>query len=44
MVLTHGVYRMSPTDHNGADKRSQVMVKIEGGKWRYVPETTSPAK
>ncbi|MBK4737780.1 ABC transporter substrate-binding protein [Noviherbaspirillum pedocola] len=44
LVLTHGVYKMSPTDHNGADKRSQVMVKIEGGKWRYVPETTSPSK
>lgn len=35
LVLTQGVYSMSPTDHNGADRRSQVMVRIEGGKWRY---------
>lgn len=34
LVLTEGVYSMSPTDHNGADQRSQVMVKIENGKWR----------
>ncbi|MES2535973.1 MAG: ABC transporter substrate-binding protein [Pseudomonadota bacterium] len=36
VVLTHGVYNMSPTDHNGADIRSVVMMKIENGKWRYV--------
>jgi len=36
LVVTQGVYTLSPTDHNGADKRSQVMVKIENGKWRYV--------
>jgi len=35
LVLTQGVYTMSPTDHNGADKRSQVMVRIDNGKWRY---------
>ena len=35
LVLTQGVYTMSPTDHNGADRRSQVMVRIENGKWRY---------
>ncbi|WP_151446128.1 ABC transporter substrate-binding protein [Lacisediminimonas profundi] len=44
MVLTHGVYSMSATDHNGADKRSQVMVRIDGGKWRYVPETDQKGK
>ncbi len=36
LVLTQGVYNMSPQDHNGADERSQVMVRIEDGKWRYV--------
>ena len=36
LVITHGVYTMSPSDHNGADSRSQVLVKIENGKWRYV--------
>ena len=35
LVLTQGVYTMTPADHNGADKRSQVMVRIENGKWRY---------
>ncbi len=35
LVLTEGVYTTSPTDHNGADERSQVMVTIEGGKWKY---------
>jgi branched-chain amino acid transport system substrate-binding protein len=36
LVVTQGVYTLSPMDHNGADRRSQVMVKIESGKWRYV--------
>jgi len=35
VVLTQGVYSLSPADHNGADRRSQVMVRIENGKWRY---------
>lgn len=36
LVLTEGVYTTSATDHNGADERSQVMVTIDGGKWKYV--------
>ena len=36
LVLTEGVYTTSTSDHNGADERSQVMVTIEGGKWRFV--------
>lgn len=36
LVVTQGVYTLSPTDHNGADDRSQVMVRIENGGWRYV--------
>lgn len=36
-VGTEGVYTMSPQDHNGVDERSQVMVKIENGKWIYQP-------
>lgn len=36
LVLTEGVYTLSPTDHNGADQRSQVLVTIEAGKWKYV--------
>lgn len=34
-VGTEGVYTMSPQDHNGVDERSQVMIKIENGKWVY---------
>ncbi len=33
----HGIFSMSPTDHLGLDQRARVMVKIEGGKWKYVP-------
>lgn len=33
----HGVFNMSPTDHLGLDQRARVMVKIEGGTWRYQP-------
>ena len=36
-VGTEGVYTMSPQDHNGVDERSQVMIKIENGKWIYQP-------
>jgi len=36
LVVTQGVYTLSPTDHNGADERSQVMVRIENGGWRYI--------
>ena len=36
-VGSEGVYNMSPTDHNGVDTRSQVMVKIENGTWKLQP-------
>src|SRR5690606_32109292 len=36
LVLTQGVYNITPQNHNGADERSQVTVRIEGGEWRYV--------
>lgn len=36
-IGTEGVYTMSPQDHNGVDERSQVMIKIENGKWVYQP-------
>jgi branched-chain amino acid transport system substrate-binding protein len=36
LVLTEGVFNMSPTDHNGADASSQVLVKIEKGGWVLV--------
>jgi branched-chain amino acid transport system substrate-binding protein len=33
IVGTHGVFNMSPQDHNGLDNRARVMLKIEDGKW-----------
>ncbi len=36
-VGSEGVYNMSPSDHNGVDARSQVMVKIENGTWKLQP-------
>ncbi len=33
----HGVFNMSATDHLGLDQRARVMVKIEGGAWKYQP-------
>jgi branched-chain amino acid transport system substrate-binding protein len=32
----HGVFNMSPTDHNGFDERARVMVKVEGGTWKLI--------
>lgn len=37
LPAAHGVFNMSPTDHLGLDQRARVMVKIEGGTWKYVP-------
>ncbi len=32
----HGVFNMSPDDHNGLDQRARVMVRIEKGTWKLV--------
>jgi branched-chain amino acid transport system substrate-binding protein len=36
LVGTHGVYTMSPTDHNGMDERARVLVQVVDGHWRLV--------
>ena len=36
VVGTHGVFVMTPHDHNGLDNRARVMVKIDNGKWVLV--------
>ncbi|MEP7205511.1 MAG: ABC transporter substrate-binding protein [Casimicrobiaceae bacterium] len=33
LVATHGVYSMSPKDHNGLDQRASTMIRIDNGKW-----------
>jgi len=32
----HGVFVMTPTDHNGLDNRARVMVTIDNGTWKLV--------
>ncbi|MBI4589554.1 MAG: ABC transporter substrate-binding protein [Candidatus Rokubacteria bacterium] len=34
---TGGIFTMSPEDHVGLDERSMVLVRIEGGAWKYFP-------
>jgi branched-chain amino acid transport system substrate-binding protein len=29
----HGVFNMTPQDHNGLDNRARMMIRIEDGKW-----------
>mgnify|MGYP001095555894 CR=1 FL=1 len=36
LVVTQGVYSLTKEDHNGADERSQVLVEVKDGKWKYV--------
>jgi branched-chain amino acid transport system substrate-binding protein len=33
VVGTHGVFVMTPQDHNGLDNRARVMIRIENGRW-----------
>ena len=33
-VGAHGIFNMTPTNHNGMDQRARVMVKIVNGKWK----------
>jgi len=36
VVGTHGVYNMTPTNHNGLDERARVLVRVENGVWRLM--------
>ena len=36
VVGTHGVYNMTPKDHNGLDQRARVLVRVENGEWRLL--------
>jgi branched-chain amino acid transport system substrate-binding protein len=36
VVATHGVFKMTPTDHQGLDDRARVLVKVENGDWKLV--------
>ncbi|GGC67956.1 ABC transporter substrate-binding protein [Chelatococcus reniformis] len=39
VVYSQGVVNMTPQDHVGQDERARVMVVIEDGKWKLVPQT-----
>ena len=36
IVGTHGVYNMSPSNHNGLDERARVLVHVDNGAWRLM--------
>ncbi|MFM8881599.1 MAG: ABC transporter substrate-binding protein [Betaproteobacteria bacterium] len=36
LPAAHGVFTMSPTDHNGLDQRARVMVRVDGGTWKLM--------
>ena len=38
VVGAQGVFNMSPTNHNGMDKRARVLITVKDGKFRYVSE------
>lgn len=38
LPTTNGIVNMSKTDHLGLDQRARVMVQIQDGDWKYVPE------
>jgi branched-chain amino acid transport system substrate-binding protein len=34
----HGIFSTSPQDHLGLDQRGRVMVTIQNGHWKYLPD------
>jgi len=36
VIGTHGVYNMSPANHNGLDERARVLVHVVNGEWRLM--------
>ena len=36
VVGTHGVYNVTPGNHNGLDERARVLVQVENGVWRLM--------
>lgn len=36
VVGTHGVYNMTPKNHNGQDERARVLVQVRDGTWRLM--------
>ncbi|HMA08543.1 MAG TPA: ABC transporter substrate-binding protein [Ramlibacter sp.] len=36
VVGTHGVYSLTPANHNGLDERARVLVHVANGEWRLI--------
>ncbi len=36
VIGTHGVYNMTPANHNGLDERARVLVRVQDGAWRLL--------
>jgi branched-chain amino acid transport system substrate-binding protein len=36
VVGTHGVYNLTPANHNGLDERARVLVQVVNGEWRLL--------
>ena len=36
VVGVHGVFVVTPNDHNGLDNRARVMVTIDDGNWKLL--------
>lgn len=36
VVGTHGVYNITPSNHNGLDERARVLVHVDKGNWRLL--------
>ena len=36
LVGTHGVYNLTPANHNGLDERARVLVQVVNGEWRLM--------
>ena len=41
VVYSQGVVTMTPTDHVGQDKRARVMVTVENGAWKLLPDAAT---
>ena len=38
VVGAHAVYNFTPASLNGVDSRARVIVRLEKGKWKLMPE------
>ncbi len=37
LIGTHGIYNMTPDNHNGMDERARVMVQVVNQSWKLMP-------